>query len=150
LRGAGYTQAARANFEQAGQILAQKPDMGLQSVLLHNMGLLAQNEKEYQQASQYYFESLKLVQDLDEPYNQGMILTNMGMLFFEQGRLPESLALLQYARQVRQQALDPTVDLLSRFIDTLEQKMGPEAFAQVNQQAQRKLVELLGVLQGLA
>ena len=145
VRGAGYTQAARACFEQASQILAQKPDMGLQSALLHNMGLLAQNEKEYEQSLTYYVQSLKLARNLDEPYNQGMILTNMGMLFFEQSRLPEALALLQYARQVRQQAQDPTADILTRFLDTLEQKMGAEAFAQLRQEAQRKQDELLAV-----
>ncbi len=150
LRGAGYTQAARASFEQAGRILAQKPDLHLQSALLHNMGLLAQNEKEYEHALNYYLQSLKLARNLDEPYNQGMILTNIGMLFFEQGRLPEALALLQYARQVRQQAQDPTADILTRFLDTLEQKMGAEAFAQVRQQAQLKQDEFLSGLQGLA
>lgn len=150
VRGAGYTQAARACFEHASQILAQKPDMGLQSALLHNMGLLAQNEKEYEQSLTYYVQSLKLARNLDEPYNQGMILTNMGMLFFEQSRLPEALALLQYARQVRQQAQDPTVDILTRFLDTLEQKMGTEAFAQLRQEAQRKQDELLNGLRGLA
>ena len=150
LRGAGYTQVARANFEQAGQILAQKPDLHLQSVLLHNRGLLAQNEKEYQQAFHYYLHSLQLAQNLDEPYNQGMILTNMGMLFFEQGRLPESLALLQHARQVRQKAQDPTVDVLARFLDALEQKMGPEAFALLRQEARSKQGELLGSSRELA
>lgn len=149
LRGAGYTQAARASFEQAGQILAQKPDMHLQSVLLHNMGLLAQNEKEYEHALNYYLQSLKLARKLDEPYNQGMILTNMGMLFFEQDRLPEALALLEYARQMRQQAQDPTADILTRFLDALEQKMG-DAFAQVRQQAQLKQDEFLTALQSLA
>jgi tetratricopeptide (TPR) repeat protein len=150
LRGAGHVQAARTNFEQADQILAQKPDMRLQSVLLHNMGLLAQNEKEYQQAFHYYLQSLKLARNLDEPYNQGIILTNMGMLFFEQGRLPESLALLQYAWQVRQKAQDPTVDMLARFLDALEQKMGPEAFAQLRQEARSKQSELLDSSGGLA
>jgi len=149
-RGAGNIQAARANFEQASQILAQKPDMHLQSVLLHNMGLLAQNEKEYPGALHYYLQSFKLAQHLDEPYNQGMILTNMGMLFFEQGRLPEALALLQYAWQVRQQAQDPTVAILTRFLDTLEQKMGPEAFAQLRQQARNKQSELLESSGGIA
>ena len=150
MRGAGYMQAARTSFEQASQILAQKPDMHLQSVLLHNMGLLAQNEKEYEHALNYYLQSLKLVQNLDEPYNQGMILTNMGMLFFEKGRLPEALALLQYARQVRQEAQDPTADVLTRFLDTLEQKMGAEAFAQMCQEAQLRQDEFLAGLQGLA
>ncbi len=143
-RSADHMREARANFEQASQILAQKPDMHLQSVLLHNMGLLAQNEKEYSQAHQNYLQALKMAQSLNEPYNQGMILTNMGMLFFEQGRLPEALALLQYALQVRQKAQDPTVDVLVRFLNTLEQKMGPEAFVRLRQEAQLKQDELLG------
>ncbi|MGH2498353.1 MAG: tetratricopeptide repeat protein [Ktedonobacteraceae bacterium] len=143
LRSAGDTQQARANFEQAYHILAQKPDLHLQSVLLHNMGLLAQNEKQYPLALQNYLQSLKWAQGLNEPYNAGMILTNMGMLFFEQRRLPESLALLQYARQVRQQAQDPTVNTLVRFLNTFEQKLGPEAFAQLQQEASSKQGELL-------
>jgi tetratricopeptide (TPR) repeat protein len=144
LRSTGNTQQARANFEQACRILEQKPDMHLQSVVLHNMGLLAQNEKEYALALQNYLQSLKLAQNLNEPYNQGMILTNMGMLFFEQGRLPESLALLQNAWQVRQKAQDPTVNVLARFLNALEQKMGSEAFAQLRREAQHKQSELLG------
>ena len=149
IRGAGNKQVARSSFEQASQLLAQKPDTHLQSVLLHNMGLLAQNEKEYEHAVNYYLQSLKLVRSLDEPYNQGMILTNMGMLFFEQGRLSEALALLLYARQVRQQAQDPTADILTRFLETLGQKLGAEAFAQVCQEAQLKQNEFLAGLQGL-
>ncbi|HEU0000266.1 MAG TPA: tetratricopeptide repeat protein [Ktedonobacteraceae bacterium] len=144
LRGRGDIQQARANFEQAYHILTQKPDARLQSVLLHNMGLLAQNEKKYPLALQNYLQSLKLAQSLREPYNAGMILTNMGMLFFEQRRLPEALALLQYARQVRQQAQDPAIDTLVRFLDTFEQKIGPEAFAQLQQEAHSKQSELLG------
>ena len=150
LRAVGYTQPARASFEQASQILAQKPDQHLQSALLHNTGLLAQNEKAYEDALNYYLQSLKLARNLDEPYNQGMILTNMGMLFFEQGRLPESLALLQYACQVRQQVQDPTADILIRFLDTLAQKLGAEAFAQLHQEAQRRQDELLAALQSAA
>lgn len=150
LRSGGNTQRARANFEQARQILEQKPDAPLQSVLLHNMGLLAQNEKEYPRALQNYLQSLNLAQNLNEPYNQGMILTNMGMMFFEQGRLAESLALLQYAWQVRQKAQDPTVNVLERFLDTFEQKMGPEAFARLRQEARSKQNELLGGSGGIA
>ncbi len=150
MRGAGNRQGAHDSFEQASQLLAQKPDTHLQSVLLHNMGLLAQNEKAYEHALNYYLQSLKLVRSLDEPYNQGMILTNMGMLFFEQGRLPEALALLLYARQVRQQAQDSTADILTRFLDILEQKMGAEAFGQLCQEAQTRQDELLAGLQGFA
>lgn len=131
LRSAGDRQQARVNFERALQIIDQQPDERLQSVLLHNMGLLAQDEKDYPQALQNYLQSLKLARNLHDPYDQGMILTNMGMLFFEQGRLPEAISLLQHALQMRQGAQDPTVNTLVRFLDTIEQKLGPEAFAQL-------------------
>ena len=66
-----------------------------------------------------------------------MILTNTGMLFFQQGRLPEALSLLMQARHVRQAAGDPTSNTLTLFLQALEQKMGPAAFAQLCQEAQR-------------
>ncbi len=160
LRSAGQTRQARAVLEQARQLIerfktrpatqantpsdvrpdiptTRLPDAGLESALLHNMGLLAQEEKDYGQALQYYLEALKLARSLPDAYNLGMILTNTGMLFFQQGRLPESLSLLMQARQVRQAAHDPTINALTLFLQTLEQKMGPAAFAQLRQEAQR-------------
>jgi len=119
-------------------LLKQQPDARLESVLLHNMGLLAQDEKDYDLALKYYVESLKLAMNLPEQYNQGMILTNMGMLFFERGHLLEALGLLLSAVQVRQGVQDPTVNALILFLETLEKKMGAEAFAQLYAEATGK------------
>ncbi len=135
LRSAGQTQQARANFEQVLVLNRQVYDAHLESVVLHNLGLLSQNEKNYQQAFQYYRQSLKLAQSLQERANAGLILTNMGMLLFEQDRLQESLALLFSALQLRQSIQDRTVGTLVLFLQTLEQKMGPEAFARLRQEA---------------
>ena len=135
LRNVGQTQQARANFEQALVLNSQAYDAHLESVVLHNLGLLYQNEKNYQQALQYYRQSLKLAQSLQERANVGMILTNMGMLLFEQDRLQESLALFFSALQLRQSIQDRTVGTLVLFLQTLEQKMGPEAFAKLRQEA---------------
>ncbi len=160
LRSAGQTRQALAVLEQARQLIEQLktrpgtqlnapsdvqadipatglPEAHLESALLHNMGLLAQEEKDYGQALQYYLEALKLARSLPDPHNLGMILTNTGMLFFQQGRLPESLSLLMQAWQVRQSAQDPTINALTLFLQALEQKMGPAAFAQLRQEAQR-------------
>src|SRR5258708_361440 len=126
----GQTQQARANFEQA--LHSHLSDAYLQSVALHNLGLLYQNQKDYEQAMYYYQQSLKLAQ---ERANEGLILTNMGMLFYEQGRLIEAIGLLFPALQVRQSVQDRTAGSLVLFLQTLEQKMGQEAFALLRQQA---------------
>jgi tetratricopeptide (TPR) repeat protein len=164
LRSAGQPALAHAAFEQAAALLQSlKAQPGIQanapspaqsdgqpngqpgrpstdhleSALLHNMGLLAQDEKDYGHALHYYLEALKLARDLPEPYNLGMILTNTGMLLFEQNRLPEALSLLLQARQVRQAAHDPTVSPLLLFLQALQRKLGPAAYAQLQQEAER-------------
>jgi tetratricopeptide (TPR) repeat protein len=115
----------------------------VESVILHNLGLLYQDEKNYQQAFQCYRQSLKLAQSLQERANVGLILTNMGMLLFEQDRLQESLALFFFALQLRQSIQDRTVGTLVLFLETLEQKMGPEAFARLRQEALSSQAEVI-------
>ena len=155
LRNAGHTSAARAAFEQAWQLIqslkaqagTQAPgqttaprDIRLESALLHNMGLLAQQEKDHNQALQCYLEALNLAAGLPDPYkpyNLGTILTNTGMLFFEQGRLPEALSLLLQSQQVRQAAQDPTVGSLVRFLQALQQRLGAAAYEQLRREALR-------------
>ncbi len=132
-RGQGEVQQARANFEQALLLNEQEGDSHLQSVLLHNLGLLSQNEKNYRQAFHYYVEALKLARRLQEQFHQGMILTNMGMLLYEQGRATEALKLLFSALRLRQSLQDPGAGSVMLFLNTLEQKMGAEAFARLRQ-----------------
>lgn len=135
LRTIGDRPQARAHFEKAQVLLTEQDDAGPRSALLHNIGLLAQDARDYQQALSYYIEALKLARSQHDPYNQGMILTSTGMLLFEQGRLPEALALLLQALPLRQAARDPAIHTLVLFLMTLEQKMDPDAFAQLLQQA---------------
>lgn len=135
-----WTQA-RSNFEQALFLNRQLQDILLESVLLHNLGLVCHGEKDYQQALRYYLESFQLMNnlktpDLQDPYKGGMILTNIGMLLYEQGQQAEALATLLLALQIRQSIQDPTINSLETFLRALEQKMGPEAFAQLYQTAQ--------------
>jgi tetratricopeptide (TPR) repeat protein len=133
LRGQGEVQQARANFEQALLLNKQEDDPHLEIVLLHNLGLLSQNEKDSRQAFHYYVEALRLARHLQESFNQGMILTNMGMLLYEQGRTAEALKLLFSALRLRQSIGDPGVGPFELFLNTLEQKMGAEAFARLRQ-----------------
>ncbi len=143
-RGRGEWEKAQSIFEQALTLNSQYSDEHLQSVILHNLGLLYQARKDYATALRCYVESLKLAHGLPVPqtgfpqgvplqerYNEGMILSNMGFLLFEQGHLPDAIALLSYAVQLRQSLHDPAVGAVIDFLHVLEQKMGSEAFARL-------------------
>ncbi len=129
----GEAQLARANFEQALTLNEQEDDPHLKSVLLHNLGLLAQHEKDYARAFQHYVDALKLAHSSQEQFHQGTILTNMGMLLYEQGRVTEALKLLSRALRLRLSLQDPGAGSVMLFLNTLEQKMGTEAFARLSQ-----------------
>lgn len=144
LRSMGEIQQAHANFEQALRLNEQQYDAHLESVLLHNLGLLYQDAKNYEYALQCYQQSLKLALDLQESANVGIILTNIGVLLYEQGRLAEAMALLFSALEVRQSLLDPTAGSLVLFLETLEQKLGREAFVRLKQEAMSRLGEVMG------
>jgi uncharacterized protein HemY len=64
-----------------------------------------------------------------------MILSNLGMLLYEQRHFQEALALLFEALSMRQNQQDPTVTLLERFLIAIEQKMGSAQYAQLSKEA---------------
>jgi len=86
---------------------------------------------------------LKLAQSLQDREKSGLILTNMGMLLFDQGQLEESLALLLPALRLRQALNDRTVGSLVLFFEMLEQSMGRDPFALLRQEALRREAEVL-------
>jgi tetratricopeptide (TPR) repeat protein len=133
-------QHAYANFEQARELNQQLRDPLLESVLLHNLGLLHHAAKDYPQALSYYQEALRFALTLEEHYNEGMILTNIGVLFYEQGFYPEALAVLFYTLQMRQSLQHSTVSFIESFIATLEDNMEINAFARLRQ-ASREVEE---------
>jgi tetratricopeptide (TPR) repeat protein len=147
LRSQGQLQLAHANFEQARALNATLHDSLLESVLLQNLGLLHHAVKDYPRALHFYQEALRFAQSLEEPYNKGMILTNIGVLWYEQGYYPESLALLQAVLQDRRSLQFATVDYIESFLDTLEQRLGPEGFARLRQAARAVKKDVLARLQ---
>jgi hypothetical protein len=94
----------------------------------------------------YYQQSLKLALNLQERANIGIILTNIGMLLFDQSQLHESLALLFPALELRQSVQDMTVGSLVLFLDSLEQMMGREAFVTLRQEALGRLEEVMAMV----
>ncbi|WP_069804858.1 tetratricopeptide repeat protein [Thermogemmatispora onikobensis] len=147
-RSMGALQQAQTYFEQALLLNRQlaEPDPEIECVVLHNLGLLCQTQKQYQQALSYYQQSLKLALRTQERYDIGMIVTNMGMLLYEQGRQVEGLALLFFAVQWRQALQDPTVSTVELFLSTLEQRLGAEAFAGLRQAALLQQEQLVSQL----
>ncbi len=142
----GEHTLARENFERAlflNEEKEEKQDLLLRCILLHNLGLLHQSEKHYTQAFDYYLESLRLVNDLKGQHNKGMILTNLGMLLYEQGKYREGIAILLAALRIRQTVQDSTAIMLEMFLHALEQKMGADAYAQLCQSALEVQPEVL-------
>ena len=146
--------AARSNFEQVLILNRQEQDPLLQCSTLHNLGLLYERVKEFQSAQSYYLAALKLAYRLSQPGTQGTmkatashylgtIMTNLGILYYQQKQTVEGIALLLAAQQLRQALHDPGVIILERFLAAVAQKMGQDAFQQVSEEARRSQKQVL-------
>ena len=137
----GEREQAHIHFEKAMLLSRQQPDqqrqqeIQLQCVILHNMGLLSYDMKDYKPALSYYLQALRLTYKLQGQQDKGTILTNLGLLLYEQGQQREGIAVLLAAMQLRKTLLDPGVILLERFFVALEQRLGPHVYASLYQPA---------------
>lgn len=147
-------EAARTNFEQVLLLNRQEQDPLLQCSTLHNLGLLYDRAKEFQSAQSYYLAALKLAYRLSQPGAQdslkatasqylGTIMTNLGILSYQQKRIVEGIALLLSALQLRQALHDPGIVSLERFLAAIEQNMGREAYQQASEEAHRNQKQIL-------
>lgn len=155
-------ELARSNFEQALLLNRQEQDPFLQCIALHDLGLLYHGMKEYELATSYYINALRIAYSMNNKHTApsfptknttgeaqhhlGTILTNLGMLLYEQQQIRESLALLLAARQLRLSLRDYGVSLLERFLAVLEQRMGAETYRAVSEQALQLQNQLLARL----
>lgn len=137
LRLQGEHKLAQANFERALSLNQQRQDAPAQMMILHNLGLIFHGEKNYPEALSYYEAALHVIhaRNLRDELYTGQILTNLGMVLYEQGRYKEALAVLLAALRLRQTQNDPTAIALERFLNTLEQKIGTPAYAQLRHDA---------------
>src|SRR5579883_1053559 len=135
LRTLGDLEQARQNFEQALSLLQPEANPELACILSHNMALLAQQQGDFPQSLRYFLQALQMVRQNQDRERESMILTNIGLLLCEQQRYQEGLALLLPALQMRYAQHDPGADALNAFLNKLEQRMGNEAFAQIQQSA---------------
>ncbi len=137
----GEREQAHIHFEKAMLLSRQQPDqqrqqkIQLQCIILHNMGLLYADTKDYNPALSCYLQALRLTYKLQEQHYRGTILTNLGMLLYTQGQQREGVAVLLAALQLRKTLLDPGVVLLERFFVALEQRLGTQAYTSLYQSA---------------
>ena len=137
----GEREQAHIYFEKAMLLSRQQPDqqrqpeIQLQCIILHNTGLLYADAKDYQPALSCYLQALRLTYKLQEQHDRGTILTNLGLLLYEQGQQREGVAVLLTALQLRKTLCDPGVVLLERFFVALEQRLGPQNYASLYQSA---------------
>jgi tetratricopeptide (TPR) repeat protein len=149
LRIHGALEQARVNFERALMLNMTQQDVYLQCIVLHELGLLYHGLREYSTARGYYSAALQLAHNLNssEPAKiapkLGIILTNLGMLLYEKKERLEALALLLSALNIRKSLNDPSVVTLERFLAAIEQKLGPEEYAQQRKRAKAMLAEVL-------
>lgn len=120
LRSRGENERALANFERAYMLNQQQPDPLIESVILHNLGILHHLEKHYELALNYYQDALERMRDLEEQYEEGTLLVDIGMLLYELGRQPEAVSVLRYAIQLRKSLNDPTVSSLETLLAEVE------------------------------
>lgn len=147
-------EAARTTFEQVLLLNRQEQDPLLQCSTLHNLGLLYDRAKEFQSAQSYYLAALKLVYRLSQSATQGTmktttsqymgtIMTNIGILCYQQKLTVESIALLLAAQQLRLALRDPGVVILERFLTAIEQQMGHDTYQKLCEEAYRVQKQVL-------
>ncbi|HVB25900.1 MAG TPA: tetratricopeptide repeat protein [Ktedonobacteraceae bacterium] len=126
-------ERARTNFERARQLNKTLQDTQVEIVAQHNLGLLYFAEKNYAPALRCYQDALQLAER--EHYDTSTILTNIGVLLFEQGYQTEALAIMLYVLKARERLQYSTIDFIKSFTETLKNTQEPHVFAQMSQAA---------------
>jgi tetratricopeptide (TPR) repeat protein len=129
----GASARARINFEQARQLNKTLQNPQVEIVAQHNLGLIYYAEKNYASALRCYQDALQLAER--EHYDQSTILTNIGVLLFEQGYQTEALAIMLHVLKAHERLQAATIDFITSFTETLKNTQGPQVFAQMCQAA---------------
>jgi tetratricopeptide (TPR) repeat protein len=106
-----------------------------EGLVYNHLGLLYYAEKKYAQALRCYQDALQLAMQTQEEQQKSAILTNIGVLLFEQGFQAESLALLLYVLKAREHVPHATIDFIQSLLETQKNTLGPQNFAQLCQTA---------------
>ncbi|MEW6468112.1 MAG: tetratricopeptide repeat protein [Bacteroidota bacterium] len=72
----------------------------------NNLGLVSRSRGDYDQAIEYYLQSLKLREDINDLPGEGSALVNIGNVYYNKATLTNNIELMNQAQSYYQQALE--------------------------------------------
>jgi tetratricopeptide (TPR) repeat protein len=97
-------------------------------IVIHNMGILKQGRGEYKEALGFYEKSLKILEELGDRAGIASSLGQMGQLFRQLKRFPESLDCTLNALQICKELQSPNVNIAINALNELREQWGTEKF----------------------
>ncbi len=119
-----------------------------EGLVYNHLGQLYSAKKNYALALRCYQDALQLAKQTRAEDQKSAILTNIGVLLFEQGFQAESLALLLYVLKAREHVPYATIDFIQSLLETQKNTLGPQQFTQMCQVALGMQEQLLARLIG--
>lgn len=108
------------NIEQAGQLLEQVVASAPADVLLHaralnSLSFVRQSQSEYDQAWEYAKQAEVLLRDLHDPYHLSLVMSNLGYLADDLGRIVEAERYHEQALEIRERYDFPSLIAASQY-----------------------------------
>jgi len=113
----GQYPEAIAHYEQALALLRSNPAPTLESNILNNLGLMATNQQNLEQARAYFAQSLAIAQQHQDLSNQARALTQIGLLDYQATRYEAAVKAHQASLALAEQANDQPA--IARTLDNL-------------------------------
>ncbi|MEB3119063.1 MAG: tetratricopeptide repeat protein, partial [Limnothrix sp.] len=147
----GQYPEAIAHYEQALALLRSNPAPTLESNILNNLGLMATNQQNLEQARAYFAQSLAIAQQHQDLSNQARALTQIGLLDYQATRYEAAVKAHQASLALAEQANDQPA--IARTLDNLGlayYAQGDYGTAATVQQKALALAQALGDRHGTA
>ncbi len=113
----GQYPEAIAHYGQALALLRSNPAPTLESNILNNLGLIATNQQNLEQARAYFEQSLAIAQQHQDLSNQARALTQIGLLDYQATRYEAAVRAHQASLALAEQANDQPA--IARTLDNL-------------------------------
>lgn len=95
--GSGDSQRARICFEQSCAIYRARGNRWEQALATFRLGIVARDQKNYEQSRSFLEESLVAFKDLGDAFGLGRVYELLGYLFFDQGDYGQARAMQEQA-----------------------------------------------------
>jgi tetratricopeptide (TPR) repeat protein len=118
-----YNKEARESHERVRKIFEESGRKDQVAVSLHNLGALAQDTGDINEARRLCGESLKIKQELGDKSGVAFTLAQSSLLEEKEGNLVQALDLIREAEKLFQELGIPTAAQARRIRERLEQKV---------------------------